>query len=273
MTSRIRSTMVFLFLCLASLIVLYPVYYAIASSFMTDAEIESYPPAIFPSSLRMENFIAVMTYVPVARFMLNSLIVAASITVGHLATASLAAYAFAYIRLPGKAVIFTLFISTMMIPWEVTLIPNFLMIRDWGLLNTYGGLILPFLVTGFGTFLLRQFFLQLPKEIFEAAKIDGYGHVRIFTNLVLPLSRSAIVTLGIHSFIGAWNMYLWPLLVTNDKAMRTVQIGVTMLRSEENNSWSLVLAGVTLMMLPSLLMLIFGVKRLAGNLTVGALKG
>jgi sn-glycerol 3-phosphate transport system permease protein len=273
MKIRIKHISTFIFLVLASLIIIYPVFYAFAAAMMTTAEIDSFPPAILPSGINLENFKTVFKLVPVARFSLNSFIVSFAITGGHLLSASLAAYAFAFVRFPGKSFIFSLFVATMMIPWEVTMIPNFLTIRAWGWTDSYWGLIVPFLVTGFGTFLLRQFFLQLPKEIFEAAKVEGYGHISIFLNIVLPLSRSAFATLAVYSFIGAWNMYLWPLLITNEALMRTVQMGVTMLQSEDFTAWNLVMAGVTFMMLPPLLLLVVGLKQLVGNMTLGALKG
>lgn len=273
MKNALQRSSVFIVLILAALLMIYPVIYALSASLMTTSEIDSFPPALLPSSVYLENFKTVFVSVPIARFLLNSLIIAVSITAGHLLTASLAAYAFAFIRFPGKAFIFSLFLATMMIPWEVTMIPNYLTVRGWGWTNTYWGLVVPFLATGFGTFLLRQFFLQLPREIFEAAKIDGYGHIPIYWNILLPLSRSALATLAVHSFIGAWNMYLWPLLITNEKTMRSVQIGVTMLQSEEFTAWNLVLAGVTLMMLPPLLILVIGLKQLVGNMTLGSLKG
>ncbi|CAM3463810.1 carbohydrate ABC transporter permease [Paenibacillus lupini] len=271
--SKIQRTAVLIILILASAAIIYPIFYAFASAMMTSAEIDSYPPHIFPSGFNLDNYKSVFAVVPVAQFLLNSFVVAIAITVGHLITASFAAYAFAFIRFPLKSFFFALFLATIMIPWEVTMIPNFLTIRSWGWTDSYWGLILPFLATGFGTFLFRQFFMQLPKDIFEAAKMDGMGHFGIFLRIALPLTRSASVTLAVYSFIGAWNMYLWPLLITNEESMRTVQIGVTMLQFEDFTSWNLVLAGLALMMLPPLLLLVLGLKQLVGNLTMGALKG
>ena len=135
------------------------------------------------------------------------------------------------------------------------MIPNYLTVKSLNWLDTYQGLIIPFLATAFGTFLLRQTFLQPPKELFEAARVDGCGHVRIFLSMVLPLSIPGIATLGVYSFLNHWNMYLWPLLTTNRVEMRTVQIGIGMLQFEEMNSWNLILSGVLLLLLPSLLLL------------------
>ena len=153
------------------------------------------------------------------------------------------------------------------------MIPNYLTVKSLNWLDTYQGLIIPFLATAFGTFLLRQTFLQLPKELFEAARVDGCGHVRIFLSMVLPLSIPGIATLGVYSFLNHWNMYLWPLLTTNRVEMRTVQIGIGMLQFEEMNSWNLILSGVLLLLLPSLLLLALGLKPLVRGITAGALKG
>jgi ABC-type glycerol-3-phosphate transport system permease component len=193
--------------------------------------------------------------------------------VGQIITASLAAYAFAFITFKGKKLVFAIFIATMMIPWEVTIIPNYLTMKQWDWLDSYQGLTLPFFATAFGTFLLRQFFLQLPREMFEASRMDGCGHIRSFLRLVLPISRPALATLGVYSFLSTWNMYMWPLLITNSDKMRTVQIGIAMLQFEEFTVWTLVLAGVSLVLLPSLILLILGIKQLVRGLTAGAVKG
>ncbi|WP_248928446.1 carbohydrate ABC transporter permease [Paenibacillus hamazuiensis] len=273
MRHRLQSVLVYAVLAVSAVLVLYPVYYAITASFMTQAEASAYPPKMFPGGLHFDNFLQVLHLVPIGRFILNSFIVSAVIMLGQLVTASLAAYAFSFISFKGKNALFAMFLSTMMIPWEVTVIPNYLTVKSWGWLDTYEGLIVPFLATAFGTFLLRQFFLQLPAGLFEAARIDGCGHLRCFTRIVLPLSRPALATLGVYSFLTHWNMYLWPLLVTNGEKMRTVQIGISMLQFEEMTSWNLVLAGITLAMLPSLLLLAAGIKQLVRGITAGAVKG
>ncbi|MED4603988.1 carbohydrate ABC transporter permease [Paenibacillus validus] len=257
----------------AAAVVIFPIAYTFSASMMTDSESVAYPPRLLPSGLNLANFTEALALIPVGSFILNSFLVSSAIMIGQLLTASLAAYAFAYLRFYGKALLFTLFLSTMMIPWEVTIIPNYLTVKSWGWLDTYQALIVPFLATAFGTFLLRQWFLQLPKELFEAAKIDGCGHLRSFAMLVLPLSKPALATLGVYSFLTHWNMYLWPLLVTNGVERRTVQIGISMLQFEEMTSWNLVLAGVVMVLLPSLLLLALGLKQLVGGMTAGALKG
>ncbi|MEK5478389.1 carbohydrate ABC transporter permease [Paenibacillus sp. FSL R5-0407] len=269
----LRKSAVYLLLCLMALFILYPLLYTFLSVFMTPEETNQFPPKLLPSSLYLGSLEAVIDLIPVGRFILNSFLVSGLVMIGQLITASLAAYAFAFISFRGKAIWFAVFLSTMMIPWEVTMIPNFLLIKSWNWLDTYPGLVFPFLASAFGVFLLRQFYLQLPKELFEAAKMDGCGHLRYFANIVLPLSRPGLATLAVYVFLNTWNMYLWPLLITNTAEMRTVQIGVSMLQFEEFTAWNIVLSGVALVLLPSLLLIVLGLKQLVRGLTAGAVKG
>ena len=168
-SARLTRLLLYLALCLAGLAVVFPILYAVSISLMPPAEVNTFPPRFFPSAPRWANYAEVARSVPVGRYLLNSLLVSAAVTLGQLATASLSAYAFAFMNFRGKAALFALFMSTMMVPWEVTLIPNYLTIRSLRLLDSYPGLILPFLATAFGTFLLRQFFLQIPRELEDAA--------------------------------------------------------------------------------------------------------
>ncbi|MFD0693809.1 carbohydrate ABC transporter permease [Paenibacillus sp. GCM10027628] len=273
MTNRLQNTLVYVLLTILAALILYPIFYTFTATFMTPDEASAYPPRFWPGSFYLGSILAVFKLVPITTFMTNSLIVSIIIMVGQLITSSMAAYAFANIRFKGKAIVFALFMATMMIPWEVTIIPNYLTVKKWGWLDSMQGLTVPFLATAFGTFLLRQFFLQLPRELFEAARIDGCGHIRCFLRIVLPLSRPALATLAVYAFLSSWNMYLWPLLITNSEKMRTVQIGIAMLQFEELTVWNLVLAGVTIVLLPSLLLLVLGLKQLVRGLTAGAVKG
>lgn len=269
----LRPAATYILLSLAALATLYPLLYTLLQTFMTNEEAAAYPPRFFPSGLYFGGIRTVLELIPIGTFIGNSFTIAASIMIGQVLVASLAAYAFVYIRFKGSKLWFAIFISTMMVPWEVTIIPNYLTVKSWGWLDTYPGLIVPFLAAAFGVFLLRQFFLQLPRELFEAARIDGCGHLRHFAVIVLPLSRPAIATLAVYTFLNAWNMYLWPLLVTNSDKMRTVQIGVSMLQFEEFTAWNLVLCGIMLVLLPSLLILVFGLKQLVRGIAAGAVKG
>jgi ABC-type glycerol-3-phosphate transport system permease component len=272
-TRRLQNGTVYVILTVMAAFVLYPLLYTFLSVFMTPEEFATYPPRLVPSSLYLGNIATVLKLIPIGRFIANSFLIATVITIGQLLTASLAAYAFAYISFKGRAFWFAVFMSTMMIPWEVTIIPNYMTIKSWGWLDSYQGLTVPFLASAFGVFLLRQFFLQLPRELFEAARIDGCGHVKHFVSIVLPLSRPALATLAVYVFLNSWNMYLWPLLITNSEQMRTVQIGIGMLQFEEFTAWNIVLAGVALVLLPSLLLIVLGLKQLVRGITAGAVKG
>ena len=256
-----------------ALIVLFPILFALSTSLKSGAEVNQYPPTLWPHVLDLRNYPAALEQAPLARFLLNSVIQAGAITLGQLATATLAAFAFTFIEFPGRQWLFFLFLSTLMIPGEVTLIPNYLTVRSFGGLDTYAGLIAPYLATAFGTFLLRQFFLTIPREIEDAARIDGASRRRFLWMIVLPLSRPALATLAIYAFLSAWNQYLWPLLVVNSTEMRTVQIGLALLQSQEILSWSLVMAGVILIILPTVLLFLFGYEHVVRGLTAGAVKG
>ncbi|TCZ78756.1 carbohydrate ABC transporter permease [Paenibacillus albiflavus] len=270
---RLPQYLQYLLLSLLSLAVLYPLIFTVLSSFMTEQEVSNFPPAIIPSQLYLGNFQQAIEGFPIVRFILNSFIVSSAIMISQVITSSLAAYAFSFLNFKLKTLLFTLFLATMMIPWEVTIIPNYLLIKDLQWMDTYQGLIVPFMAGAFGVFLLRQFFMQLPGELFDAAKIDGCGHIRNFISIVLPLSRPALATLAVYVFLTHWNHYLWPLLITNSPSMRTVQIGVAMLQHAEVMSWNLILAGVTIVLLPSFILLAFGVKQLVRGITAGAVKG
>lgn len=267
------QALVYVVLTILAVLVLYPVIYTFFMAVMTPEQATSYPPYIVPHSFDLANFKQAFDIVPIGAFIGNTFLVSGVVMIGQLITASMAAYAFAKMEFKGKALMFSLFVATMMIPWEVTMIPNYLIIRNLNWLDSYQGLIVPFLATAFGTFMLRQFFLQLPKELFEAARVDGCGHVRYFLFHILPLSRPALGTLAVYSFLNMYNAYLWPLLITNTDKMRTVQIGISMLQFQESPSWNLVFAGITIVILPSLLLLIFGLKQLVRGMAAGALKG
>jgi ABC-type glycerol-3-phosphate transport system permease component len=269
----VKSALHYLALAVVSLIIAFPILFAISTSFMTPAESLSSPPHLFPSSFNLKSYQDALSVAPLGKFILNSIIVSLAIVAGQLLTSALSAYAFVFLRFPGRNVLFYLFLATMMIPWEVTLIPNYFTIKYLGWLSTYQGLAAPFLATAFGTFLLRQFYLQIPRDLYEAAMLDGCGHWRFFTTVVVPLSRPALGTLSVYAFIQSWNMYLWPLLITNKTGMRTVQVGISMLQNEEQLAWNLVMAGVVLVLLPTVLMLIIGQKQLVKGLLSGAVKG
>jgi sn-glycerol 3-phosphate transport system permease protein len=257
-----------------SFVLLFPLLYAISGSLMTAREISTYPPAFLPSQPRLNNFTDVLSALPIPRQYLNSMIVAGSVMVGQLVTSILSAYAFAFLRMPLRNLIFAIFLATMMVPWEAVIIPNYLTMAQYHLINSYPALILPFLAAGFGTFLLRQFFLSFPKDLYEAAVLDGSGHLRFLWSILLPLSRPALAALAIWSFLSAWNQFLWPLLVINRDEMQTLQIGISRLQDvEAGTAPNFILAGTVLALVPTLLLIYFGQRHIVRGLTAGALRG
>jgi len=254
-------------------VVLFPLLFAILTSLKGSAEVDQYPPTLWPHTLTLSNYVSALEQFPLGRFLLNSFVQSGTITLAQLATASLAAFAFSFIEFPGRQTLFFVFLATLMIPGEVTLIPNYLTIRSLGWINTYAALVSPYLATAFGTFLLRQFFMTIPRELQDAARIDGASRRRFLWAIVLPLSRPALATLGIYAFLSSWNQYLWPLLVINSTDMRTAQIGLAYLQSQEIVAWSLVMAGVVLIVLPTVLLLLLGYRHVVRGLTAGAVKG
>jgi sn-glycerol 3-phosphate transport system permease protein len=269
---RVAKFFVYLVLILAALAVVFPVYYALAGSIMPTRDLIKAPAALVPSGFRPGNFADVFHAIPLGRQYLNSVVVAVTITVAQVVTSLLAAYAFVFLPLKWRKAVFGLFLATLMIPWEAIIIPNYKTIANAHLANTYFALVLPFLASAFGTFMLRQSFLQFPMELRDAATIDGSGHWRFLWRIVVPVSRPTIAAIAVYSFLSAWNQYFWPLLVTDDPKMQTLQLGMSQLNNSEAADPRLILAGVACSVLPTLLLVVFGQKFIVKGLTSGAVK-
>ena len=265
--------LLYLLLALSALIVVFPLLLAFSYSFMSESQIATFPPPLLPRSLDLDNYQQVMASIPIFRYLLNSFVASTLVVLGQIVTASCAAFAFSFLAFRGKNLLFLVFLSTMMIPWEATIVPNYQLVRQLGWLDSFQGLSVPFMATAFGTFLLRQSFLQLPRDLFDAAVVDGASRLRFLWSVVLPLSRPALATLAVYAFLWTWNLYFWPLLITNDPLMRTTQVGIGQLRFEETLRWGYVMAGVTMIVLPTLLLLVLGQRHLVRGLTAGAVKG
>jgi len=270
---RISAGLWYLLLIAVAVVVVFPLWSAFTISMLDDTQVASFPPKLFPTSLRLTNFARALEQAPLVRYLFNSIVQSSLVMIGQLVTASLAAYAFAFIDFKGRNIVFLVFLSTMMIPWEATIIPNYLLINSVGWTDTYQGLAAPFLATAFGTFLLRQFFLGIPKELRDAAIIDGCSSFRFLIRIVLPLARPALGTLAVYSFLQTYNQYLWPLLITNNQNMRTVQIGIALLQDEERFMFNIVMAGVVFILVPTFVLFIVGNRQLIRGLTAGAVKG
>ncbi|HET8658813.1 MAG TPA: carbohydrate ABC transporter permease [Micromonosporaceae bacterium] len=270
-----RRLLVYVLLIILAVPVVFPLYYAMVGAVMGQADLTSYPPALVPSEVHLENLRGAFRTVPLGRQYLNSTLQTCVITLAQLLTSILAAYAFAFLPMRARALTFGLFLATLMVPWESIIIPNFLAIASWGLIRgplTYVGLVLPFLASAFGTFLLRQAFLQFPAELHDAAVLDGAGHGRFLWRILVPLSRPSIAAVGVYVFLSAWNQYFWPLILIRDPQYQTLQIGLSQLNDAEAAEPGLILAGVSLSLLPTLAIVIFGQRYIVRGLTAGALR-
>jgi sn-glycerol 3-phosphate transport system permease protein len=272
--SPLSRAMLYALLLLVGIIMGTPFLWMLSTSIKPVQEILTFPPVWFPSELRWENYIEAWNAAPFARFYINSIFVATVQTALELCVGLMSAYAFARLRFPGRNVLFAAVLATLMIPNDVSLIPNYVTLAAFGWINTYWALILPSASNAFGTFLLRQHILGLPEELFDAAKIDGATHLHMLRYVVLPLSIPIIVTLILLSFVSTWNAYLWPLIVTNTADMRTLPIGLVYMRNEAGgNPWHLLMAASTFIVAPIILLFLFTQKHFLRGITTGAVKG
>lgn len=255
------------------LIILLPLLYAVSVALMPSSELFTTQLNLIPKNPTLSNFKEALVKVPLVRFVLNSFLVAGVITFGQIISCSLAAFSFSFLDFKGKNILFMLVMATMMIPGEATIISNYLTVSRLGWLDTYKVLIIPYLTSAMGIFLFRQFYLTFPISLYESAKIDGCGNLRFILQILIPLTKSAIGAMAVYTFINAWNMYMWPLLVTGSDKMRTVQIGIGMLDSVDSQSITLMIAGVVMIILPSISIFIVGQKQLIKGMFSGAVKG
>ncbi|MCK9547700.1 MAG: carbohydrate ABC transporter permease [Sphaerochaeta sp.] len=255
------------------LVILVPLLYTFSISVMPPDEI--YGNHLIPTSVKFTNYIQAFTnpYYNFPRMILNSFIVATTVMLGQMVTCSLAAFSFSFLEFKGKKLLFLAVLATMMVPGEVTIIANYLTMMRWGWLDSYRALTFPFLTSAMGVFLLRQYYLTFAKELYEAAKLDGCSNLRFLGSIVVPLSRPALGALGAYVFLNTWNQYMWPLLVTNSRNYRTVQIGISMLYDIDAVSLGLMMAGVVIVIVPSLSIFVFMNKQLINGLMSGAVKG
>ena len=250
-----------------------PFIWMISSSLKAPTEIFKYPPSLFPAEAQWPNYSRIFTLIPFGRLMLNSLFVSLAVTFLQLLVCSMAAYAFARLRFRGRETLFLLYLSALMVPSQVTLIPNFILVRNLGWIDTYAALILPFAFSSFGTFLLRQAFLTVPRELEEAARIDGASYSQVFWRIMLPLARPALGALGIFTFIAQWNNFLWPLITTTKPQMQTLTVGLAGLRGQYNTDWALLMTGSVLAILPIFVVFAIGNKSFIQGITSGGFGG
>src|ERR1700730_9822787 len=270
---RLRTIGAYLALTAGAVVVLFPIYITIVNSLLAPDQLVQQPPPLVPTNPQWHNYSAAWNGGQMSKYMATSAIMTATIVVGQLVTSILAAYAFAFLRFPLKRTLFVLCLATLMIPLEVTFITNLSTITSLHWFNSYEGLAVPFLATGFGIFLLRQAFLQIPRDLQEAAQLDGYGHLRFMTRVAVPLARPSLAALAVFSFLGAWNQYLWPLVSTGGTTpLDTVQIGLKQLLGTQVSSLPVSLAGAVIAFVPLAILLIIFQKQLVRSLTAGAVK-
>lgn len=268
---RLKATMLLL---VPALLHLFPLVYLVCISLKVGPEVIAYPPRILPSHLDLANYAAALRTAPLLRFLLNSLVVASAITALQVLTSLLAAFALARFEFHGRGAALAFILATMMVPGEVTIIPNYFTMARLGWLDSYRALIVPFAGSGFGVFLLYQFFRSIPKELEEAAALDGASRLRFLFQVAVPLSLPAVTAFGVYAFINAWNMYLWPLIVTQSTAMQTAQIGIGMFRSQnESVSWGVIMAATAWLVAPALVVFAAAQRQFVRGVTMSGLKG
>ncbi|WP_322495396.1 carbohydrate ABC transporter permease [Chloroflexus sp.] len=251
-----------------------PVYWTLMAAFKETREIYSLPVTWWPANPTLANFPAAWQAAPFGRYYVNSLITTFFGAAAEVVLALFSAYALAYLRFPRKDLVFLLLLAALMVPVEITIVPNYLTVARLGWINTYQGIIVPGAAIAYGTFLLRQAFLSVPREILEAARVDGAGHFRILFSVVAPIAQPAIVTMALLSVVSKWNDFLWPLIVTNTTDMRTLPIGVFWLRNSEGlSNWGVVMAGSLFLIVPVLIGFLLAQRAIVEGMTAGAVKG
>jgi sn-glycerol 3-phosphate transport system permease protein len=262
---------------LAVAIVGMPLFWMVSGSLKTSQEVFTYPPTWLPAAPQWSNYVDAWHAAPFGRFYINSLIIMIAGTAIKMVNAVCTAYALVFLRVPGRTLIFLVILAGLMVPEQVTILPNYVTLSDvfgqsW--INTYQGIVLPGAAIAFGTFLLRQTFLGLPREVIEAARLDGCNHLRLLWDMVIPMSRSAVVTVTLLVAVSKWNEYLWPLVITTSEEMRPLTVGLTYLVNHEGDTqWGQVMAATVFVIVPLLIVFAFAQKLVIEGVTAGATKG
>lgn len=259
-------------LVLGAVAMLLPFVWMVSTSLKTGEATFVMPPQLIPAAPTLSNYEKIFGAVPMDRFLINSIFVSVTSTVLMVLNCAMAGYAFARIKFPGREIVFYAYLATLMIPQQVTLVPLFVLMTwlDWG--NTYQALILPSSFGAFGTFLLRQFYLRLPREVEEAAFMDGAGYVRIFFTIGLQLARPALATLAVFAFMASWNSFLWPLIITSDQSMMTLPVGLSFLNGRYATDWNALMAGAVIGTLPIIAVYVFAQRFIIQGLATTGLK-
>jgi multiple sugar transport system permease protein len=262
-----------LFLLPVALIFVLPLVQMVLTSFMPDRDINRFPPDLLPSSIDLTGYRTLFTESHILRWMVNSAVVSAIAVVAHLVLCSLAGYGFARLRFPGRTFGFIAVVATIMVPIQLLMIPTYLMFSRMGIVDTLAAAFVPWLASAFGIFLMRQFFLALPVELEEAARIDGCSTFGAFWRVVLPLARPALATLAVFTVLSSWNDLIWPLIAISDDRTYTVQVGLTTFQGTRRTQWQELMAGNVIATLPLVLAFLVAQKRFIATMTFSGLKG
>ncbi|WP_421724976.1 carbohydrate ABC transporter permease [Bauldia sp.] len=248
------KTIIYPVLAIAVLLAVFPFFYMVSLSLQSDADIFGGVPIIFPEVLQVSNYVDIWERAPFARFILNSFIIAGGITALHLIFDPLIGYVFAKMDFPGRRFLFVATLSTLMLPFFIRLVPLYILTAQMGWLNTYQGLIVPFAMSAYGIFFMRQFILPIPDELIDAARVDGASEIRIFLSVVLPQLKAPLATLALLTFVFQFNEFLWPLVVVSTTDMRPITTGLTLFNQEFFTQWNLTATGGVILFLPSFLL-------------------
>ncbi|MGN6486238.1 MAG: carbohydrate ABC transporter permease [Devosia sp.] len=270
--SRLWTAVTVTILALIALAIVFPFIWMLFTSFKPEAQIAQYPPKLFPDSWTLENYQNVWSRIPFARLFLNSIVMAGGVTIISLLLDSMAAYALSRLEFPGRDAIFIVILIALMLPFQVMFIPLYVVVHDLGLLDSYSGLIVPRATNAFGIFMLRQFFMTLPRELDEAARIDGASEFGIYWRIILPLSGPALATLAIFHFMYNWNDFLWPLLITSSTEMRTLPAGLALFVGQHVVEYGVVMAGAVLTLLPLLVAFLFAQRYFIQGIAMTGIK-
>ena len=263
----------YILLIMGGLVMIVPFAWMISTSLKSGQYVLSMPPQLIPNPATLDSYRRIFELYPIGRMLFNSLFVAGLTTIGQLVTCSMAAYAFARLKFRGHNFVFLLYLATLMVPFQVTITPLFILMRIFGWINTYQGLILPGVFSAFGTFMLRQAFMTIPTEYEEAAYMDGASPLTIFLKIILPLSKPALATLSVFAFMGSWNSFMWPLFIVREETLMTLPVGLATLQGRWLTEWNLVMAGAVITVLPMLLLYLFAQKYLVQGYVMSGLKG
>lgn len=268
----VGRTGLYLALVASSMAMLVPFYWMLNTSLKLEADVFAYPPEWIPQPATLVHYVEVWTRLPFARFLLNSLLVAAMITLSNVFFCTLAGYTFAKLRFPGRDKIFFVLLMTLMVPFQVNLIPLYKLMDLFKWLDTYWALIVPGATSVFGMYLMRQYILSIPDELMDSARVDGCSEFGIFWRIVAPLSLPGVATLAIFTFMGAWTDFLWPMIVTSSMDMRTLPVGIALLQEYHTTNWTQTMAGSAIAALPMIIVFLFMQRQFIEGLTAGAVK-